>query len=140
MGNRPPSRHVYTHVVSAAFRPVAAVLLFALVFASPIFGQRGGGANPGGGQGGQAAEGGGGRGGRAGGGIGDFFRGGRFDLPAGTAVIRGVVTSDAGAPVRRAQVRANVSGMPGARVTSTDAQGRFVLRVLAAGRWSVSAS
>jgi len=137
--NRRPCRHVYTHVVSAAFRSAAALLLFALAFASPIpvLGQRGGGAaNPGGdGQGGQN---GGGRGGRAG--VGDFFRGGRFDLPAGTAIIRGVVTSDAGAPVRRAQVRANVSGMPGARVTSTDAQGRFELRDLPAGRWTLSAS
>jgi uncharacterized protein (DUF2141 family) len=142
--NRRPRRHVYTHVVSAAFRSAAAVLLFALAFASPmpVLGQRGGGAaNPGGG--GQAGQNGGGqnggaRGGR--GGIGDFFRGGRLDLPAGTAIIRGVVTSDAGAPVRRAQVRANVSGKPGARVASTDAQGRFELRDLPAGRWTVSAS
>jgi hypothetical protein len=42
--------------------------------------------------------------------------------------------------VRRAQVRANVGGMPGARVTSTDAQGRFELRDLPAGRWTLSAS
>lgn len=124
--------------MTAAFRTAAAFLLFAVAFASPIpvLGQRGGGAaNPAGAQGGQA---GGGRGGRIG--IGHFFRGGRLDLPAGTSVIRGVVTSDAGAPVRRAQVRANVSGMPGARVTSTDAQGRFELRDLPAGRWTVSAS
>jgi uncharacterized protein (DUF2141 family) len=124
--------------VSAAFRTAAAFLLFALAFASPIpvIGQRGGGAaNPAGG--GQTGQPGGGRG-RAG--AGDFFRGGRLDLPAGTSVIRGVVTSDAGGPVRRAQVRANVSGMPGARVTSTDAQGRFELRDLPAGRWTVSAA
>ena len=132
--------------MSAAFRFTAAVALFVLAFAGPnaVFGQRAGGAaNPGAGQGGQGAQagqGGGGRGGGRAGGIGDFFRGGRFDLPAGTAVIRGVVTSDAGAPVRRAQVRANVSGMPGARVTSTDSQGRFELRDLPAGRWTVSAS
>ena len=135
--NRRPSCHVYTQVVSAAFRTAAAALLFALAFASPIpvLGQRGGAAD--GAQGGPAVQPG-GRGGRIG--IGDFRRGGRFDLPAGTSVIRGVVTSDAGAPVRRAQVRANVSGMPGARVTSTDAQGRFELRELPAGRWTVSAS
>ena len=122
--------------MSAAFRPAAAVLLFALAFASPIpvIGQRGGGAaNPAGG--GQAGQPGGGRG-RLGV---DFLRG-RFDLPAGTSVIRGVVTSDAGGPVRRAQVRANVGGMPGARLTSTDAQGRFELRDLPAGRWTVSAA
>jgi hypothetical protein len=122
--------------VSAAFRTAAAFLLFAVAFASPIplIGQRGGGAaNPAGG--GQAGQAGGGRG-RLGV---DFLRG-RFDLPAGTSVIRGVITSDAGGPVRRAQVRANVSGMPGARVTSTDAQGRFELRDLPAGRWTVSAA
>jgi len=127
--------------VSAAFRTAAAVLLFALTFASPIpvIGQRGGGAaNPAGGGGAQAGPTvqPGARGGRAG----DFFRNGQFDLPAGTSVIRGVVTSDAGGPVRHAQVRANVSGMPGARVTATDAQGRFELRDLPAGRWTVSAS
>jgi len=129
--------------VSAAFRPVAAVLLFALAFASPmlVLGQRGGGAgNPAGGGQGAPIDGGQNGGARGGRGPGDFFRGGRFELPAGTAIIRGVVTSDAGAPVRRAQVRANGSGMPGARVTTTDAQGRFELRDLPAGRWTVSAS
>jgi hypothetical protein len=122
--------------VSAAFRSAAAFLLFALAFGSPIpvSGQRGGGAA----QAGPAEPQGGGRGGRLG--IGGFFRGGRIDLPAGTSVIRGVVMSDAGAPVRRAQVRANVSGMPGSRATTTDAQGRFELRDLPAGRWTVSAS
>jgi hypothetical protein len=122
--------------VSAAFRSAAAFLLFALAFGSPIAvsGQRGGGAA----QAGPAEPQAGARGGRIG--IGGFFRGGRFDLPAGTSVIRGVVTSDTGAPVRRAQVRANVSGMPGSRATTTDAQGRFELRDLPAGRWTVSAS
>jgi hypothetical protein len=122
--------------VSAAFRSAAAFLLFALAFGSPIplFGQRGGGAA----QAGPTEPQGGARGGRLG--IGGFFRGGRFDLPVGTSVIRGVVTSDAGAPVRRAQVRANVSGMPGSKTTTTDAQGRFELRDLPAGRWTVSAS
>jgi hypothetical protein len=124
--------------VSAAFRTVAALLLFAAAFAfGPIelAAQRGGGAAQAGG--GQA----GGRGGAGGGrvDIGDFFRG-RFDLPKGTAVIRGIVRSDAGTPVRRAQVRANVGGMPGARVTTTDAEGRFELRELPAGRWTLSAS
>ena len=106
-----------------------------------VLGQRGGGAgNPAGGGQGAPIDGGQNGGARGGRGPGDFFRGGRFELPAGTAIIRGVVTSDAGAPVRRAQVRANSSGMPGARVTTTDAQGRFELRDLPAGRWTVSAS
>ena len=124
--------------MTAAFRTAAALLLCAGAFLSPIavLGQRGGGgAQAGGGQAGP--RGGGGGGGRVA--VGDFLRG-RFDLPAGTAVIRGVVMSDTGTPVRRAQVRANIGGMPGARVTSTDADGRFELRDLPAGRWTLSAS
>jgi hypothetical protein len=119
--------------VSAAFRPAAAFLLFVAAFLSPIavLGQRGGADGPirieitpdGTGRG------------RAG----QFLRG-RMELPAGTAVIRGIVTSDAGAPVRRAQVRANAGGMPGARVALTGADGRFELRDLPAGRWMLSAS
>jgi hypothetical protein len=80
--------------------------------------------------------------GPGGGGAGRFFRG-RGELPAGTAVIRGRVTSDTGSPVRRAQVRANFAGMPGpggGRVVSTDADGRFELRDLPAGQWSLAAS
>ena len=121
--------------MSAAFRTAAALLIFASIFASPsaVLGQRGsGGAQPQGGPAGQRG-GGGGRGGI------DFF-GGRGQLPAGTGLIRGIVMSDAGTPVRRAQVRATVSGMPAARVTSTDADGRFELRDLPAGRWTLQAS
>ena len=105
--------------------------------ASPvaILGQRGGGAGQ---AGGPANPTGGARGGQIG--IGGQFLRGRPELPSGTAVIRGAVISDAGTPVRRAQVRANASGMPGARVTSTDADGRFELRDLPAGRWTLSAS
>ena len=121
--------------MSAAFRSAAAFLLFALAFATPVavLGQRGGAA-----QAGPAGPQGGGRGGRLG--IGGLFRGGRVELPAGTSVIRGTVTSDAGVPVRRAQIRANVGGMPGSRATTTDGEGRFELRDLPAGRWTVSAS
>jgi hypothetical protein len=130
--------------VSAAFRTVAALLLFAAFAFSPIalVGQRGGGASAaGGGQVTGGPAGGRGAGGADGGRIdvGGFFRG-RFDLPKGTALIRGSVSSDTGAPVRRAQVRANVAGMPGARVTTTDAEGRFELRDLPAGKWTLSAS
>src|ERR1044072_8317206 len=105
-GNQPSGWHVYTLVVSAAFRTAAALLLFSCPFLTPMArpGERGGGgARPAEGQAGP-------RGGGAGGGrigIGDFFRG-RFDMPAGTALIRGIVTSDTGVPVRRAQVRANI--------------------------------
>src|SRR5262245_58313073 len=134
LGNRPPPRHVYTLVVSAAFRSAAALLLFASAFLGPISvsGQRGGGNGQGRIE--IGPDGGGGRGG-----LGQIFRG-RFNLPAGTAVIRGLVLSDTGAPVRRAQVRANANGMPGARVATTDGDGRFELRELPAGRWTLSAS
>ena len=131
--NRQSSRHVYTHVVSVAFRSAAGFLLFVAAFLSPIavLGQRGGGDGrtrievvPDGAGGGRAGQ---------------FLRG-RMDLPPGTAVIRGIVTSDTGTPVRRAQVRANAGGMPGGRVTSTDSDGRYELRDLPAGRWNVSVS
>ena len=129
--NQRSSRHVYTHVVSAAFRPAAALFLFVAAFLSPmaVLGQRGG-------DGPIRIEIGqdGGVRGRAGG-----FRG-RGELPTGTAVIRGIVTSDTGTPVRRAQVRANIGGQPGARTTATDVDGRFELRDLPAGRWTLSAS
>jgi hypothetical protein len=130
--NRAPSRHVYTHVVSAAFRSATAFLLFVAAFlsSSAVLGQRGGGGGlrpidilPDG----------------AGGGRAQIFRG-RGDMPNGTAVIRGIVTSDTGIPVRRAQVRGSASGMPGGRVALTGADGRFELRDLPAGRWMVSAS
>jgi hypothetical protein len=130
--NQRSSRHVYTHVVSAAFRPAAALLLFIAAFLSPmaVLGQRGGGNGPFQIEIGQD----GGVRGRAGG-----LRG-RGELRTGTAVIRGIVTTDTGTPVRRAQVRANVGGQPGARTTATDVDGRFELRDLPAGRWTLSAS
>ena len=139
-GNRRLVRDVYTHVVTAAWRAWAAILLVCgAAFSGPaLLGQRGSSAGPPpapapGGQAGARAGGAGGRG------IGQFFRG-RGELPAGTAIIRGQVTSDTGIPVRRAQVRANVSGMPGGRVASTDTEGRFELRDLPAGQWSLTAS
>jgi hypothetical protein len=130
--NQRSSRHVYTQVVSAAFRPSAALLVLIAVFLSPmaVLGQRGGGDGPFRIEVGQD----GGARGRAGG-----FRG-RGERPSGTAVIRGIVTSDTGTPVRRALVRANVGGQPGARTTATDVDGRFELQDLPAGRWTLSAS
>lgn len=62
--------------------------------------------------------------------------------PKGTAIIRGYVTAVAtGSPVRRAQVRAmSMDGRGGGGVTSTDAEGRFEIKELPAGRYSISAS
>jgi len=59
----------------------------------------------------------------------------------GTAVVRGVVqTADTGAPIRRAQVRAVSPGGRETRLVTTDAEGRFELRDLSAGRWELTAS
>ena len=62
------------------------------------------------------------------------------DVPRGTAIVRGyVVAADNGSPIRRAQVR--VSGQGAAnRLATTDPQGRFEVRDLPAGRYSISAS
>ena len=63
------------------------------------------------------------------------------ETPTGTAVIRGrVVAADTGSPIRRAQIRAFSPEARESRGTTTDAQGRFELRDLPAGRWEVSAS
>ncbi|OFW00592.1 MAG: hypothetical protein A3I61_07870 [Acidobacteria bacterium RIFCSPLOWO2_02_FULL_68_18] len=60
---------------------------------------------------------------------------------AGTAVVRGrVQTSDTGAPLRRAQIRAVSPGSRETRLVTTDAEGRFELRDLPAGRWELTAS
>jgi hypothetical protein len=99
----------------------------------------------GGGRQGAGPRGGGGGGFRNGGG-GPLGRGG-FDFPGrgqqvqGTASIRGLVTStDTNSPVRRAQVRATSPDTRSARLSTTDADGRFELRDLPAGRWTISAS
>lgn len=57
----------------------------------------------------------------------------------GTAVIRGqVVAADTGAPLRRALVRAFGQGASG--MAQTDAEGRFEIAQLPAGRYYISAS
>jgi hypothetical protein len=65
----------------------------------------------------------------------------RDTAPRGTAVIRGVVlAADTGTPIRRAQVRAAAPGVRENRLATTDAQGRFEFKDLAAGRYTISAS
>ena len=61
--------------------------------------------------------------------------------PKGTAVIRGqVLAAGSGAPVRRAQVRAMSAEARGGGVTSTDAEGRYEIRDLPAGRYTITAT
>jgi hypothetical protein len=63
------------------------------------------------------------------------------EASTGTAVIRGrVVTADTGTAIRRAQVRAYSPEVRESRATTPDAQGRFELRDLPAGRWELVAS
>ena len=59
----------------------------------------------------------------------------------GTARIRGhVVAADSGQPLRKAQVRAFAAEVRENRATSTDAEGRFELKDLPAGRYNITAS
>lgn len=61
--------------------------------------------------------------------------------PKGSAVLRGqVMAAGTGAPVRRAQVRAMSNEGRGGGVTSTDNEGRYEIKDLAAGRYSITAS
>ena len=65
----------------------------------------------------------------------------RADAPRGTAVLRGqIVTADNGSPIRRAQVRVMSPDAREGRVATTDAQGRFEIRELPAGRYTMTAS
>jgi hypothetical protein len=121
--------------------PIALVLLtvvFACLQANQTLAQRDGGDGPR--QGGAGPRGGGGL--RAGGARGGFnFPGGRGQQIQGTASIRGLVTSaDTNSPVRRAQVRATSPETRSARLGTTDADGRFELKDLPAGRWTIVAS
>lgn len=61
--------------------------------------------------------------------------------PKGTAVLKGqVMASGTGSPIRRAQVRAMSMEGRGGGVTSTDAEGRFEIKELPAGRYSLTAT
>lgn len=65
----------------------------------------------------------------------------RAEAPRGTAILRGqIVAADSGAPIRRAQVRVTSAEAREARVAATDAHGRFEIRELPAGRYTVTAS
>lgn len=65
----------------------------------------------------------------------------RADAPRGTAILRGqIVAADSGAPIRRAQVRIASPEARESRVATTDAQGRFEIRELPAGRYLMTAS
>src|SRR5918993_1893908 len=65
----------------------------------------------------------------------------RADAPRGTAVLRGqVIAADNGTPIRRAQVRVSSPEVREGRVATTDAQGRFEIKELPAGRYTMTAS
>ena len=63
------------------------------------------------------------------------------DPQKGTAVMRGsVVAADTGAPLRRAMIRAMSSDGRGGGMTTTDVDGRFEIKELPAGRYSLTAT
>ena len=65
----------------------------------------------------------------------------RADAPRGTAILRGqIVAADNGSPIRRAQVRINSPEAREGRVATTDQQGRFEIKELPAGRYTITAS
>ena len=65
----------------------------------------------------------------------------RADAPRGTAILRGqIVAADNGSPIRRAQVRVASPDAREARIATTDAQGRFEIKELPGGRYTLSAS
>jgi hypothetical protein len=133
-----------------SIRFAACLCAFALACAQSdgLFAQRDGGDGPQQGAGPRGGGGGGGGGGAArGAGGGRLGRGG-FNLPGGrgqqvtgTSSIRGLVTTaDTNTPVRRAQVRATSPDTRSARLGTTDADGRFELKDLPAGRWTIAAA
>lgn len=65
----------------------------------------------------------------------------RVDAPRGTAIMRGqIVAADTGTPIRRAQVRISSPDAREGRLAATDAQGRFEIKELPAGRYTMTAS
>ena len=66
---------------------------------------------------------------------------GPLAAPTGTASIAGiVVTADTGRPIRHAYLRATSGELRGGRATVTDADGRYELDELPAGRYTITAS
>jgi hypothetical protein len=123
---------------------LAATVVFAaaLTCAGPelVTAQRGGADTPRQGGAGQR-QGGGVRAGGRGRELADLLGRGRGQQVQGTASIRGLVTTaDTTSPVRRAQVRASSPETRSARLTTTDADGRFELKDLPGGRWTISVS
>ena len=65
----------------------------------------------------------------------------RADAARGTAILRGqIVAADNGSPIRRAQVRINSPEAREGRVATTDQQGRFEIKELPPGRYTMTAS
>jgi protocatechuate 3,4-dioxygenase beta subunit len=65
----------------------------------------------------------------------------RADAARGTSIMRGqIVAADNGAPIRRAQVRVFSNTAREGRLAATDAQGRFEIRDLPGGRYTMTAS
>ena len=63
------------------------------------------------------------------------------DAPTGTSTISGlVVAAGTGQPVRRAYVRVTGQELPGGRAALTDADGRYALKELSAGRYTIRVS
>jgi hypothetical protein len=58
----------------------------------------------------------------------------------GTGVIRGKITNTEGRPLRRVQLRLSGESIPEGRTASTNGLGKFEIRELPAGRFSLSAS
>ena len=65
----------------------------------------------------------------------------RVEAPRGTAIMRGqIISADNGTPIRQAQVRINAPEVREGRVATTDQQGRFEIKELPAGRYTMTAS
>lgn len=60
--------------------------------------------------------------------------------PQGTGVIAGQVTTDGGAPLRKAQLRLTQPATRSSRTTTSDSEGRFAFANLAAGEYTLNAS
>src|SRR5689334_10701263 len=109
------------------------VLVFALVLTTPAFAQGVGGGQERQQQPPQGAPGRGQRPQRA--------QPQQANAPRGTAIMRGqIVAADNGSPIRRAQVRVTSPDAREGRLATTDSQGRFEIKELPAGRYTLTAS